>query len=61
LARTLTGALQRVQFCSRQNCLCTSKDKFDGIEFERPQAGPKGNVQGGTLQKESACGAAPRS
>jgi hypothetical protein len=37
----------RAQFCSRQNCLCTSKDKFDGIEFEQPQAARRARAREG--------------
>ncbi len=51
LARALRARQMRAQFCSRQNCLCTSKEKFDGIEFGRPKAGPSGQNSGMNFAK----------
>jgi hypothetical protein len=45
------GRAGRAQFCSRQNCLWASKDKFDGIEFGQTQSARRARARDGPSPK----------
>src|SRR3990167_4241673 len=47
------------QFCSRQNCLCANKDKFDGIEFGQPKVACRARTKDGPSPKSPAVGQPP--
>ncbi len=53
------GRAARVQFCSWQNCLCRSKDKFDGIEFGQAKPARSAKARDGFRQSNTAAGRDP--